>query len=127
MMHGLPRYILNATPDGRSAGCEHLRRAIERVKPKLHCFGYVHAGYGAQRLEFSDKSSKKTDSDSIVPLTKEWVGKNQAKKKGYASLPPGSMEAFREGRQTLCVNAAMEGEQGVLENAPWLVDLDLQA
>ena len=118
MTHGPPKYILDATPDGRSAGCEHSRRAIERVKPKLHCFWHVHGGYGAQGLEFSDKPSKKTESDSTVPLTKEWVGKNQAKKRGYASLPPGSMESYREGRQILCVNAAMEGDQGVLENAP---------
>jgi hypothetical protein len=127
MTHGLPKYILDATPGGRTAGCEHLRRAMERVKPQLHCFGHVHGSYGAQRVEFSDKPSKKKDINSIRPLAKEWVGKNQAKKKGFASLPPGSMEDFREGKQTLCVNAAMEGEQGVLENAPWVVDLDLQA
>ena len=119
MTHGPAQYILDETSDGRSAGCEHLRRAIAPVKPKLFCFGHVHRRYGAQRLEFGGKG------DVIVPAAKEWVGKSQAKKKGYASLPPGSVERLREGRQTLAVNAAMEGEKGALENTPWLVELDL--
>lgn len=123
MTHGPPKYILDSTADGQSAGCEHLRRAIERVKPKLHCFGHIHGGYGAQRLKFH--SAKEKDPDSIIPLAKEWVGKNQAKRKGFASLSPGSLEDFLGGKQTLCINAAMEGDAGVLENTPWVVDLEL--
>ncbi|KAL6712412.1 hypothetical protein ACN47E_000289 [Coniothyrium glycines] len=123
--HGPPKYILDTTADGRSAGCEHLRRAVERVKPKLLCFGHVHAGYGAQRIEYGEHAGSTADSDTILPLAKEWVGKNQAKKKGFASLPPGSKEDFSRGNQTMCVNAAMESEKGILENAPWLVELDL--
>jgi hypothetical protein len=125
MTHGPPRYILDSTSDGGNAGCEHLRRAIERVKSKLHCFGHAHKGYGAQRLVFKENENNKEEDDSIIPLAKEWVGKNQATKKGFASLPPGSLDEFRTKKQTLCVNAAMEGEKGVLENAPWVVDLDL--
>lgn len=121
MTHGPAKNILDGTGDGRSAVSEHLCRAIARVRPKLFCFGHVHCGYGAQRLEFDDD-----EEDAIIPLAKEWVGKNQAKKKGYASLPPGSLESFCRERQTLAVNAAMEGEKGVLENAPWVVELDLQ-
>ena len=124
MTHGPPKYILDSTPDGSSAGCEHLRRAIERVQPKLHCFGHVHKGYGAQRLEFDSEVKIGGEADSIIPLQKEWVGKNQASKKGFASIPPGSLDDFRSSKQTLCVNAAMEGEKGLLENAPWVVDLE---
>ena len=126
MTHGPPKYILDSTFDGRSAGCEHLRRALERVKPRLHCFGHIHRSFGAQRIEYDQRSRSKEDSDSIVPIAKEWVGKNQARRKGFASLPPNSLEEFREGNQTLCINAAMEGEEGQLENAPWVVDLDLK-
>jgi hypothetical protein len=28
------------------AGCPALRRAVIRVKPRLHCFGHVHSAYG---------------------------------------------------------------------------------
>jgi predicted phosphodiesterase len=127
MTHGPAKYILDTTSGGQSAGCEHLRRAIERVRPKLHCFGHIHMGYGAQRLEYAENDTKKADSDTIQPMQKEWVGKNQAAKKGYASLPPGSANEFHQTNQTLCINAAMEGAEGNLENAPWLVELDLPA
>lgn len=125
MTHGPPKYILDATANGESAGCEHLRRAVERVKPRLHCFGHIHKSYGAQRLEFGVETEKEDDSDSIIPIGKEFVGPTQAKKKGYSSLPPGANEDFQASKQTLCINAAMEGEKGILENAPWLVDLNL--
>lgn len=62
-----------------------------------------------------------------MPLAREWVGKNQAKKKGFASLPPVSSEEFGRGGQVLAVNEAMEGEKGVLENAPWLITLILRS
>lgn len=127
MTHGLPKYVLDSAIDGQSAGCEHLRRAIERVRPKLHCFGHLHEGYGAQGLEYVEKSIDVGGTDTIVPLAKEWVGRNQAKRKGFATLPPGSQDNFREGKQTLCINAAMEGEKGVLQNVPWMVYLDFIA
>jgi hypothetical protein len=129
MTHGPSKYILDTATDGQSAGCEHLRHAIERVKPKLHCFGHIHKGYGAQRLEYEERTETETntedDVDTIKPLQKEWAEKNQATKKGYANLPPGSAEDFHKSKQTLCINAAMEGDEGMLENAPWLVELDL--
>jgi hypothetical protein len=90
MTHGPPQYVLDRTADGSSAGCEHLRRAIARVRPRMHCFGHVHKGYGAQRVWYDDDDRKKLNEgdDHMVPLPQEWVGKNQAKRKGYASLPP---------------------------------------
>ncbi|KAL5118345.1 hypothetical protein ACEQ8H_003694 [Pleosporales sp. CAS-2024a] len=124
MTHGPAKYILDSTPDGRSAGCDHLRRALERVQPRLHCFGHVHQGYGAQRLAYDEHVKVEGEADSIKPLPQEWVGKNQARKKGFASIPPASLQDFRSTHQTLCVNAAMQGEKGVLEKAPWIVDLD---
>jgi Icc-related predicted phosphoesterase len=29
-------------------GCPALRRAVIRVKPRLHCFGHIHGAYGTQ-------------------------------------------------------------------------------
>ena len=127
MTHGPPKYILDNTNDGSSAGCEHLRRAIARVQPKLHCFGHIHGGYGAQRLEFNPpaKNVAKGAEDNINALPKEWVGKNQAKKKGFASISPGAAETFKEGKQTLVVNAAIMDCNNLPPNMPWVVDLDL--
>lgn len=41
--HGPPQGIL----DG-GQGCPALRRAVIRLKPKLHCFGHIHSAYGVQ-------------------------------------------------------------------------------
>ncbi|KAF2797039.1 Metallo-dependent phosphatase [Melanomma pulvis-pyrius CBS 109.77] len=128
MTHGPPKYILDDTSDGRSAGCEHLRRAIARTKPRIHCFGHVHGGYGIQRIEFNSSAklvSKDEESDAIVTLPKDFIGKNQAKRKGYASLPPGAAEAFRTKKQTLIINAAIMDDSQEPGNAPWIVDLEL--
>lgn len=46
--HGPPYGILDATYDGRSVGCEELRRAVTRLAPRLHVFGHIHEAYGAQ-------------------------------------------------------------------------------
>ena len=44
--HGPPFGIADATPSGEHVGCEELRKALARVKPKIHIFGHIHGGYG---------------------------------------------------------------------------------
>jgi Icc-related predicted phosphoesterase len=44
--HGGPRGILSG-----EGGCAALRRAVIRVKPRLHCFGHVHSAYGVLPTE----------------------------------------------------------------------------
>jgi Icc-related predicted phosphoesterase len=41
--HGPPLGVLDY-----GGGCAALRRAVLRVKPKLHVFGHVHSGYGTR-------------------------------------------------------------------------------
>jgi hypothetical protein len=133
MTHGPPKYILDNTADGQSAGCEHLRRAIAKVRPRLHCFGHIHSPrrgfYEAHVLNYGgeEKAELDCDNEPISSIAKVWIGENSARKKGFRSLPPGAAQAYRENeQQTLCVNAAMEGEEpDVLEHPPWLVELDL--
>lgn len=119
MTHGPPKYILDATGDGRSAGCEHLRRAISRAAPRLHCFGHIHAAYGVQRIRFAE-----TEEDGIELLPKEFVGKNSSKRRGYATLSPSAAMDFKDdGTQCLLVNASILGDEEL--NAPWMVELEL--
>ena len=63
MTHGPPRYILDNTQDGNSAGCEHLRRAVERARPALHCFGHIHAGWGSQNVAWRSQLSAEEIDD----------------------------------------------------------------
>ncbi|KAH7065558.1 Metallo-dependent phosphatase-like protein [Macrophomina phaseolina] len=127
MTHGPPMYVLDDTGRGNSGGCEHLRRAVCRVKPRLHCFGHVHRGYGAQRVFFERPQEEEDDDDEMrcEPQLKEFVGRNQARRKGYASLSPGSDAAWKEDRQTLMVNAAVMDDQEKATNVPWVVEMEL--
>lgn len=52
--HGPPHGILDEVPHGLTGtsehiGCEELRLAVERVRPRLHVFGHIHEGYGVMR------------------------------------------------------------------------------
>jgi hypothetical protein len=129
MTHGPPKYVQDLTDDNSSAGCEHLRRAIARTKPRLHCFGHIHQRssgfYEAHRLEYDGSRELDGDAEPISNVKRDWVGKNSSHRNGFRRLSPGDTERFRNSKQTLCVNAAMEGEKGVLEHPPWMVDLDL--
>ncbi len=49
--HGPPFGHLDANKAGMRLGCEELAKAVERVKPRLHCFGHIHEGYGITRNE----------------------------------------------------------------------------
>lgn len=52
--HGPALGILDYTSPnkiGDRLGCNMLRKAVERVKPKLHVFGHIHGGYGQMLLK----------------------------------------------------------------------------
>jgi Icc-related predicted phosphoesterase len=50
--HGPPIGILDQEPGSdRRQGCPELRKAVVRVKPRLHVFGHCHAGYGVLPTE----------------------------------------------------------------------------
>ncbi|KAF2653686.1 hypothetical protein K491DRAFT_567287, partial [Lophiostoma macrostomum CBS 122681] len=56
--HGPPKfdtlyYRLDMNAAGQHGGCQNLRKAVMRVKPKLHCFGHVREGRGAVEFEWA--------------------------------------------------------------------------
>lgn len=44
--HGPPWGRCDETVDGYLVGCEWLRIAVDKKKPKYHIFGHIHNGYG---------------------------------------------------------------------------------
>jgi 3',5'-cyclic AMP phosphodiesterase CpdA len=44
--HGPPRGILDRCFSGDDAGCDDLRIAVERIRPRLHVFGHIHEAHG---------------------------------------------------------------------------------
>jgi predicted phosphohydrolase len=49
--HGPPHRILDRTASGEDVGCEDLRAAIARVRPRVHAFGHIHEGYGTASVD----------------------------------------------------------------------------
>jgi len=135
MSHGPPKYLLDKCDDGSNGGCEHLRRAICRAKPRLHCFGHIHPSWGARKVVWRAEAHRSKDNileglednqeDDMVLLPAEFVGRNSSMKKGFASLGGSSKAGLVHGKQTLLVNAAVENDEGRPGNVPWLMELDL--
>ncbi len=51
LTHGPPHGILDRCFDGREVGCEALREAVFRVRPRVHVFGHIHEAYGEEVIE----------------------------------------------------------------------------
>ncbi len=49
--HGPPMGILDETLLGKNVGCEDLLYHVGIRKPKIHCFGHIHGGYGGYESE----------------------------------------------------------------------------
>jgi hypothetical protein len=102
MTHGPSKGILDHCRAGNK-GCENLLRAIRRAKPRLHCFGHIHEGYGAQRIT--------------------WNTEKQSPQANFFPDDQGFSVEF--GKETLAVNAAIRNGDNEADNAPFLVELEL--
>ena len=49
--HGPPRGHGDLTEYGQRAGCADLLGRMEVIRPRVHCFGHIHEGYGVTRNE----------------------------------------------------------------------------
>lgn len=103
MTHGPPMGILDQVMDGSNVGCEHLMRAVKRVKPLVHCFGHIHEGYGARLNKWDDGTEHEVEN-------KDW---REPREVGV------------ERGQTLFVNAAIRNVNMRAVNMPWVLDLEL--
>jgi len=149
MTHGPPRGIRDGTGMGQ-AGCAGLLAAVERARPRVHCFGHIHGAWGAEivawkreRVANAPIYSNLVDAQrsrvvaSLLPATKSTnnVGEcslgppyhSQLREEGdcYAVDISSDGEHFVErGAQTLFVNAAVE-LRARPPRMPWMVDIDL--
>lgn len=57
MTHGPPKDIMDDCAQGHQ-GCENLLRAVRRAKPRLHCFGHIHEGYGVEIVAWKPDPSE---------------------------------------------------------------------
>ncbi|KAI9651720.1 MAG: hypothetical protein M1831_000503 [Alyxoria varia] len=113
MTHGPPLGHLDQTPNGAFLGCRHLQRAVARARPRLHAFGHIHEGRGAEKVTWSG-TRPDYDTDASV-AAQEPAGTSQDRIDIHLNY----------GLETLMVNAAIMDGKNNPTNAAWTVDLEL--
>ncbi|KAI9712991.1 MAG: hypothetical protein M1812_006739 [Candelaria pacifica] len=106
LTHTPPKGILDECEQG-NVGCENLLNALRRARPRLHCFGHIHEGYGAEIVDWENGE-----------------GGEERRRIEDGGGEVVDIEVVK-GRQTLCVNAAVMNERNEPVNKPWFVRLDL--
>ncbi|KAI0142630.1 Metallo-dependent phosphatase-like protein [Xylariaceae sp. FL1272] len=106
MTHGPPAasleslWRLDANSSGEHCGCPNLLQAVARARPKLHCFGHIHEGYGAQAINWSTNILRDYEQNQILNISR----------------------AAKD--ETLFVNAAIMTGRSQSNNKPWIVDME---
>ncbi|MCJ1389565.1 hypothetical protein MMC18_002422 [Xylographa bjoerkii] len=118
MTHGPPHGILDEARHGDHVGCDNLLEAVKRCRPRLHCFGHIHEGWGAERHNWDEGSV-----DTLQPVRKAVLETRAA----FVNVSTGGGAPLRFGKETLFVNASIMNVEYSPTNAPWLIDLDLPA
>ncbi|TVY89755.1 Metallophosphoesterase domain-containing protein [Lachnellula willkommii] len=114
MTHGPPKGLLDDSPHGH-LGCPSLLHALQRCRPRMHCFGHIHEGYGAKLVSWKEEN-KAVKAEALYEKADDRINCYPA-----AFHCPTSM-----GKETLLVNASIMNGNDQPTNDPWLVDLDLQ-
>lgn len=129
MTHGPPMGILDATDRNEHVGCEHLLRAARRCRPRLHCFGHIHEGWGAEGVRWKEGDDldagweKHVAKSKLVEVDEK---KMKAEKAVFLDVSGSGTGGLEWGRETLMVNASIMTVRYRPHQGPWLIDLDLQ-
>ena len=116
LTHGPPKGVFDETDTGENVGCDHLLKAVTRCKPRLHCFGHIHEGWGAGRIDWRTNA-----------FEQERIAKSQVFEDRCASVDISEIggKPLQWGEETLFVNASIMDVHYNPTNAPWVVDIDL--
>jgi hypothetical protein len=131
MTHGPPRGRRDETNRDVRAGCPHLLRAVSRARPRLHCFGHIHEGWGAERVRWEERGEAepghaegewKVGSVELCDVDDEDALKERA---ACVDVGRDGGAPLEWGRETLFVNASVMNRRYRPAQAPWRVDLEL--
>lgn len=151
MTHGPPQGVLDETRwGGTRAGCDCLFRAIEHSKPRVHCFGHIHEGWGAylatwktveNQYNVTTASAIDADQSKFIeePLPRGYrfpkdpqaqqadieLFKQRARDRAILLDVSDGENKVKANEQTLFVNAAIMDTSYRPLQRPWLLDIDL--
>ncbi|KAK3670299.1 hypothetical protein LTR78_009853 [Recurvomyces mirabilis] len=142
--HGPPNGVLDYTDSQTRSGCPGLFAAVARARPRLHCFGHIHEGWGAKRVTWrdtpSDQPSHFTDIDndeSHVVQNLAGLRANRYDDTAGIATKKETLDKYMKQRyypakeelckdiNTLFVNAAIQGPEEGTWQLPWLVEIKL--
>lgn len=108
--HGPPRvpatdYRLDLGRNDEHCGCSKLWTAIQRTRPRMHCFGHIHEGYGAQVVRWREPDRVAIENVSYTSDAGSTCSLSQT-----------------TDDTTLLLNAAIMSHEGD-DNKPWVVDI----
>jgi hypothetical protein len=153
MTHGSPHGAMDRTGGDQPAriGCPRLFEAISTARPRLHCFGHAHRGWGAKLMKWKHTGTTASpthftafDNEGSVPIhnladiqrgkfdsDERWAEKRQllkclaAEKVATTSHCADDQHPLLAGSHTLFVNAAVESADLDTPQRPWIVGIDL--
>ena len=145
MTHGPPKNIRDLSALGRvHAGCDDLLEAVRKARPRVHCFGHIHEGWGAELMEWGKigaEDSVARDASRAVQQAagqlpdahddkesqREKMGrlKEISKQRAVRLDITDGENKVEEGRQTMFINAAIMDIRYQPIQCPWLIDIDL--
>jgi multisite-specific tRNA:(cytosine-C5)-methyltransferase len=145
--HSPPRGILDMTDSRQRAGSASLFAAVASARPKLHCFGHIHEGWGGKRVQWRPPAEGVTPSHftaidgehsrTLATLAamaqanatrdevmgeEEIVKYRKYQRQGYVDA--GELQ-LGKAAQTIFVNAAIESiAENLPHHLPWIVEID---
>ncbi|KAF8858519.1 hypothetical protein BDZ45DRAFT_575639, partial [Acephala macrosclerotiorum] len=123
MTHTPSRYRLDRCWGGDNLGCPHLFRGIRRTRPRLHVFGHVHEGNGAELVSWEGRNGGKLPDDDDVD--DGIVGKLVIEGRWEEGVKFAEIGEGKKRLETLFVNGALMGRDDRLSRMPWLVEVEL--
>ncbi|KAF2233888.1 hypothetical protein EV356DRAFT_524278 [Viridothelium virens] len=126
--HNLDRF------NGRQ-GCDNILRATSRAKPRLHCFGHIHEGYGATRITWQSDGAFDLH-EGIRARYLDWIllhEQHQFVAENLVTTPTkdarhmllSEANGLEFGTNTFMVNAAIMTDNNEPLNLPWVVLIPL--
>ncbi|KAG9774423.1 hypothetical protein ABEF93_000053 [Exophiala dermatitidis] len=150
MTHGPPRGVMDFTYRGDRAGCPHLFASIAQARPRIHCFGHIHEGWGAKVVTWKDSGFDEPshftaidndnspvieklatlrpnsfDSEETAMKKREKLEKLRLNRCATTSHRKQDKYQLQGGRETLFLNASIMGGEEFPQR-PWVVDIELE-
>lgn len=147
--HGPPEGIMDYTESKQRAGCPDLFRAIAQARPRVHCFGHIHEGWGAKMVTWREQLTEKPSHFTDINYDKSTVieklsgfehskfdtpesKKEKSKKEQYHRQQRcyatthclGDANPLGYGAQTIFINAAIQSTEEKPLQLPWIIELE---